>query len=517
MNRRAKHFLAGAFLTAMLTTAVSAQAFAARIAFSDPSGDVGEEITVSMKITATADSEIIYSSDVMLSYDSASLEFLDGTGASGGAGSIRVTGSADSTTNKELAFSLRFRALKAGNTTITVSTQEVYDADGSMVNITQEGNSSITISGSDSASSDAFLSALSVSPGSISPTFSEDVMDYTMRVGGDTDVITVSATPRDGSATIDINGNEALEIGDNDIVITVTSQDGLSSKVYTIHVTKVEGAVTESNLENGVSLRTPERDITVLTITEGVEVPEGFAECSVSIDGHDVQGWVWADEDEPSYCIFYAMNENGEIDFYRYDLKEKTLQRYFRDPSSVTSSQYTEMAEEYNDLLKDYNTRFWIIIGLIVLSVILLIIIIVLLATRGPKDDFYEPKEKDQDREDYPQRLARERNSQSRQSMSREERYLAGMEIEDDNDQDELLYYSTENHRTATSQTRPSSPQPTTVRRQTASAAGQSQAGSRPSASSPSAPRQSGRTAPQTPSSQSGSDDDNLDIIDLDL
>ena len=99
MNRRTKHYFASFFLAAVMTAALSFQAFAARIAFSDPTGNVGDEIAVTMKITSTGN-ETINSSDVMLSYDSSALEFLSGTGATGGAGSIRVGGSADSQDSK---------------------------------------------------------------------------------------------------------------------------------------------------------------------------------------------------------------------------------------------------------------------------------------------------------------------------------------------------------------------------------------------------------------------------------
>ena len=51
-----------------------------RIAFSDPSGSVGSQITVNMEIT---DSENLASADVMLAYDSNMLEFVSGTNAEG--------------------------------------------------------------------------------------------------------------------------------------------------------------------------------------------------------------------------------------------------------------------------------------------------------------------------------------------------------------------------------------------------------------------------------------------------
>ena len=72
MKKEMKRYFASMALTAAMTAAMSFPAFAARIAFSDPSGNVGDEITVNMKITGS-DGETINSSDVMLSYDSSAL------------------------------------------------------------------------------------------------------------------------------------------------------------------------------------------------------------------------------------------------------------------------------------------------------------------------------------------------------------------------------------------------------------------------------------------------------------
>ena len=447
MNRRIRNVLAGMMLAAVMTIAAVFPAFAARIAFSDPSVTAGDEFSVTMKITGS-NGETIGSADVMLSYDSTALEFVSGTGAEGGAGSVRVTGTAENAGNTELAFELRFRSLKAGTSQITISTQEVYDQDSQLVTIDREGNSTVTAASRSTDSGDATLSDLQISPGNLSPSFSPDVENYTATVGGDVERVAVSAPPANSSASVEISGYEGLQIGENTVVCTVTAQDGQTVKTYTIQVTKVEGTVDGTAVpEEAVELKTPERVITVLPVEADLEIPEGFESCTVSIDGRDVEGFVWAAEEEPQYCVFYAMNENGETGFYRYDLTEKTLQRYFTDPAGVQSNeQYASLAAEYNSLLKDYNMRFWIIIGLIALSVILLIVVIALVATRGPKDDFFE---RDGDRQTYPERAA----SQHRQGaekekgrrISREERYMKDLEAEEEEAaQEEEAYYSEE-------------------------------------------------------------------------
>lgn len=422
--KKLKQILTGAAAASFLSIAISFHAFAARIAFSDPAAEAGREVTVNMKITA-GEGENINSSNVMLSYDPKALQFLEGTGSTGGAGSIRVVGEAQGNNSRELVFTLKFRALKPGNTAIAISTQEVYNKDGQLVNVSQAGKSVVAITGEAVVSSTAELANLQISPGVLSPAFSPDVDTYTATVSGSVDTVNVNAPAADGGASVEISGNEGLQTGENEILCVVTAQDGQTKKTYRILVTKVEG--DEVPMAERVSLRTYDRTVTVLSSDDAPNVPEGFVQCSVNIDGQAVRGWIWNDPEnpggQPEYCIFYAANEEGERGFYRYDLKEKTLQRYFRDPTGGNGLQakLNTTAEEYNSLLQDYETRFWMIIGLIVLAVFLLVVIIILVAGRGQRDDFIEKREARDDEWEAEKRMKRQR-------LSREEAYLRGLE-----------------------------------------------------------------------------------------
>lgn len=431
---RLKKFLGGAAAVSLISLAISFQALAARIAFSDPSAEAGSEVTVSMKISAAGD-ETINSSNVMLSYDASALQFIEGTGATGDAGSLRVAGEAQGGNYSELAFALKFKALKPGTTTISISTQEVYDRNGQLVNVAQEGSSAVTITGEAAVAGGALLSDLQISPGTLSPAFSPDTENYTAMVGGDVEMITVSAPAADEGSSVSVSGNEGLQLGENEIVCTVTASDG-QIRTYRIKVTKVEGEPGEgAPLVEQVSLKTFEKDITVVSAQEGMEVPAGFVQCSVTIDGQAVQGWIWGKDENPEYCIFYAINEEGESGFYRYDLTEKTLQRYFHDPAGggEFEEKYNATALEYNSLLHDYEIRFWIIMGLIAVIVILLVVIIVLVLGRGRRDDFMERRDEEEDGWDPEPRERRPR-------LTREEQYLRGLEEEEEEAEQEDDY-----------------------------------------------------------------------------
>ena len=94
-------------------------------------------------------------------------------------------------------------------------------------------------------SSDATLSALSLSSGILDPAFASDVEEYTAEVANDVDTITVTATANNANATIEIMPDDAndetaghqvaLAVGDaNVITVSVTSEDESATMDYMV-------------------------------------------------------------------------------------------------------------------------------------------------------------------------------------------------------------------------------------------------------------------------------------------
>ena len=430
-----------------------------RIAFSDPSVLVGNEVTVTMKITSD---QPLGSTDVMLSYNPEILEFQSGTGASGGAGAIKVVGNMESTDQTEFSFSLRFKTLKAGTAQIEVTSQEIYNPDGQTITLDKLGNSSVKVASPAGYSDDATLQSLRISPGTLSPEFSSDVTSYTAEVDGSVTDLVVEALASNAGATVTLNGEKGLKTGENQITINVTAEDGQSSMTYTIGVTKAEGGESETGSGTGsfsdvtaqfgditvdidgtqytiatdfdatalpegfeavnysykgtevtagkglekdllilylrdeggnggfyiyneeadswsrfVQLTTTSKAIVVVPLDEGVSVPDGLKESSIEIDGVSVTGWIDSSEGEPQSCLLYAMNWNGEKNFYRYDAVEQTIQRYYS--SGVSNEKYVELATTYDNLVKDYENQFILLIVVSVIAAGLLIAVVILI------------------------------------------------------------------------------------------------------------------------------------------
>ena len=85
------------------------------------------------------------------------------------------------------------------------------------------------------------LSSLKVSDGTLSPSFDSDTLIYSLKT--EEDEITITATPKDTLATVEINGKSSstvkLDYGDNKIEIKVTAQDG-TTKTYTLKVERTD-------------------------------------------------------------------------------------------------------------------------------------------------------------------------------------------------------------------------------------------------------------------------------------
>lgn len=529
MNKKIKRLLSSFILACagvliMPCSIMTALAGSAKISFSDPNATVGQEFNLSVKVTATEGN--LGASDVMLSYDPACVEFISGNNANGGAGSVRLVGTMNSDTTTVFSYNLKFKALQAGNTAISVGSYEVYDADTKTVEVSKVGSSTVKVKATSTSSKEAALSSLKVSPGQIVPAFSSDVMAYTVNVGKDVNKIAVSANAKDGKAKVLVSGDSNLKMGANTVICKVTAEDGQTVKSYKITVNKSEslesqaespesepntqtavmgelkadingkeysiatsfdpaalpeGYTQSSCTYNGteiacgvgnditliylqgsegsgafyiyapetgalspyVTIDVSAKSIVVLPIDDSIEVPSGFAQTTIKLNGdQEVKGWVWQSDEEQKYCVVYGMNEAGEKGLYRYDIAEKTFQRYFEDPALKTKyndAEVEKLLNEYNSLCKDYNIRFIIIVVLIVICLILFFMVVNLLLKRRErsydKEEALTPVKRraiqqeemkknyqsfDEKREPEPSRRRRSSNPTERRGHSRE-------------------------------------------------------------------------------------------------
>ncbi|WP_436135403.1 IPTL-CTERM sorting domain-containing protein [Acidovorax sp. LjRoot129] len=146
--------------------------------------------------------------------------------------SVTVNGVATASGNASGAI-----ALNVGSNTITVA---VTAQNGTPL--------SYTVTVTRAASSNADLSALSLSSGTLAPAFAGGTTSYTASVSNATTSLTVTPTVASGTSSVTVNGVAtssgnasgaiALAVGANTLTTVVTAQDGTTTKTYTVTVTR---------------------------------------------------------------------------------------------------------------------------------------------------------------------------------------------------------------------------------------------------------------------------------------
>lgn len=295
------------------------------------------------------------------------------------------------------------------------------------------------------ASADNSLESLTLSEGTLSPSFVYNQLQYTASVSADTTSINVNAKVANELATIkSISGNDTLKEGSNVITIVVTAENGLDA-TYTINVTRGSTAtnttdagdaatdnadtIVDSNTTNSTTTKNTTTDIdttesdaehtaaTTITSVEGTitltDIPEDaalsddFAEAKLVINGETVSSaYQYISGEESDFYMVYATNSEGITGWYQYDASEATYQRYNANLSGVSTDseeQYQYLQSEYNDLKDTYTKRKTsdnkLIAGLIIAIAVLCILVINLLLRGGRNkyaDDDCDEEEKDE-------------------------------------------------------------------------------------------------------------------------
>jgi Cadherin-like beta sandwich domain/Putative Ig domain len=137
--------------------------------------------------------------------------------------------------------------LSIGANTITI---EVTAQDGVTIK-----TYTVTVTRAATSSSISTLSGLTLSHGLLSPAFTSGVTNYTTNVANTVNSMTVTPFGSDAMARIKVRGTLVvsgaassaipLSVGTNTITIEVTAQDGVSTKIYTVTVTR---ALTPSSI-----------------------------------------------------------------------------------------------------------------------------------------------------------------------------------------------------------------------------------------------------------------------------
>ena len=450
--------------------------------------------SVTVTIIYNGGGEGIGSLDAKFYYNTETFEYLSCTGATanGGAGVVTISYySMEATPSDELTVTLKLKAIKPGDGNFKLTTAELCSDENTLL---ANHVKTVDVTASEPTLSDnANLKSLVPSRGTLTPKFSPDVTEYTISVANSVESLSLSVTTADADAKTSISGKNALTVGKNTRVITVTAPKG-NTKKYTVVITRAAAPTTTAGSSNNSTTPTvttptlPAEDtlevsvdgktMTVLDTQASVDLPDGFSWSNLTINrvevpaavnkttgmtllylvgedkadegfyiydtdadlltryrpldttvnhyliynppadrpapagttlgqmpytNHYVGAYVYEDAALKDFYVLWAAPMGGEADWYTYDKKEGTLQRYHATPGSgeqvvlpttkpttitkKTTSTDSEKKFSFGSLFSKYDkVIFFILIGLggvLVLGLIVILLIAVSKRNRG--------------------------------------------------------------------------------------------------------------------------------------
>ncbi len=272
MKKACSLLLTICLLIGLLGTLPVAAAGSLAASASATSVTIGNSVTITLKYSGGG--APIASIDAQVSYNADAFKYTSCAGASanGGAGVVKVSYyPTDATAPKTVTITLTFRATGAGDGKFAVSTNEFMD-DDTFASLGTPSKSLTVSAINPTKSANANLASLKPSSGTLTPAFSAKTTEYTISVPYGTSSLNLSATPADSGAKTAISGSNALQVGKNTRVITVTAANGTTKK-YTVIITRAAMATTQA----------PTNPVTTTPVTTTTTPPAPQLE--VSVDG----------------------------------------------------------------------------------------------------------------------------------------------------------------------------------------------------------------------------------------
>lgn len=369
--------LFGFFISIFTLTHVQAASASISVSSNKSRVIVGETVTITVKISSSS-ALGSWKFDVA---PSSNLQLIDSP-----FGGVYVADYGTAST-KSKTYTFKFKATASGTGSVQIKNSQVYGYDEISMSVNNGSTSFKTMTQAEldaSLSKNNYLSSLSIEGYELD--FKRDVLEYNLEVDHDVTSIEVKATKADSTASIKGTGSIELSEGVNVVKINVTAQNG-SVRTYVINVTVKElspievvvggkkytvirkqefmpeasmlyetttaligteqvpayhNSITDFTLvglkdeqgnsalflyQNNEYTKYRELSFNQMRIypLDSYEEIEGYTKVTKTI----LQNEITLFEKENSYPIIYGLNlETGKKDYYTYDEKENTLQRY---------------------------------------------------------------------------------------------------------------------------------------------------------------------------------------------
>ena len=378
------------------------EAASATITLSTDTEEIHAGETVEVKLTICADATI-GDFEAFLSYDENIFEFYSAASCiTGGAGFLKVSDIGASPSAQERTYRIWFKALTQGECEVALYDRPVVYCytDGTEMSVTGV-NKIFSVLPSFSASDNNYLSALYLVDNQpktveLSPAFSQEIQTYHGEVPYEATMIIVSALVEDSLADVKVEGGKNLVIGNNEVLITVTAENG-SKRVYTVYINRAEYVAEPTPAPEGpdtpvTPTDTPEEPVityepgivfnaeeervllteyhtyTVCEKPASFTLPDGYVQTTLMVNGIQIPAYVKQGGNPEEFLLLVLKNDAGEVNWYRYDRVEQTLQRVKEEEYVVT-----QVIESNDESLKTAIAEYQMHQAILTFAVALLI------------------------------------------------------------------------------------------------------------------------------------------------
>ena len=323
--------------------------------------NIGDTFTATVKFSA---SDIGYLEST-ITYDSKVIQLVESNVTSNGSSGVTLF-NISSTGASTLSAKFTFKAIAVGDAKITVAdratTYITYSDEKSGNAITGCGGTVQVKDKSAAKFSNANLTYIRVSAGTLSPNFSANTTSYNITVPYSVTEVLAYTETADKDATVAIEGSKTMKVGANKRVIKVTAQDG-TVKSYTLNITRLasDNASSSSSTSSGSDPTTSEPTATTQSekvIVDGVEkhIAENFSQDLV-YEGFALTTYKYNDKEYPAITdggttLLYLVDEEGKNGaFYRIDKQNNITSFSFL---TVGGNMYQILIPDEEDMKDDY-------------------------------------------------------------------------------------------------------------------------------------------------------------------
>lgn len=256
-----------------------------------------------------------------------------------------------------------YSAKSTGTYNITAKTTD-WTSNPVRITVSEKTTTTTTTTTTKSRSSNNYLSSITIDGEEIDD-FSKNTTRYFIEVENDVTKVSIDAQAEDDLSTVEIDGPNSLDVGDNEFTISVTSEDN-TTKFYKVIVTRKDEEESSNTSIKNIKIRGYNLNFKSNSKTFYLNIDEEDTELDITVTLND---------ENSSYEI--EGNEN---------LEDGSVIR-------ITVTAEDGSSDTYRIIIEKNNTNYTpIIIGLIAIVIIITIVVFIIIKKKKNKDNKKSPK-----------------------------------------------------------------------------------------------------------------------------